>query len=524
MSRAHSIMRLSESVFNTPQYMLPEHFEKLTSYMIDRNTGKLAWQVDIGAEKERAAKEKAEKDKDKVLALDPVKANSFKRPDFSQYPEETREQARQDYYDFIQYDPKNKLGVLNIEGTTVYRSTPFEAMCGMTSYQRLERTIKAQIAEGAKTILMYVDSGGGEAFGNIETAVNLRNIADASGAKLIAYIDGKSASAAYALSVVAHTVVANPDSEVGSIGVVASLIEDTTKEEGIQTITLFRGDNKVATDDEGRFKEGFIQRVNNTLDRLYGVFTGHVAKYRNMDVKDVVATQASMYTADKALEVGLVDVLMTRADFFGDYLPRQTQRVNSLSFSPFAEITKFKTTCEDVKQMDVKDLDLNQKDNPEVVTLQKSEYEDLMTKVSATDEQIKLAIDAALAEQADTHQQALQALQADIAQKEVDLQALTERAQLAEQSLIDLKHETLMADRREKLEKVLAVDQVEGAMQLAATFSDEQFEAYHATLSSVYQKSKDSLKEKGTKANDEEPTKDYSSILGAAIQKHNQSR
>lgn len=524
MSRAHSIMRLSESIFNTPHYMLPEHFEKLTSYVLDRNTGQLAWQVDISAEKDRVAKEKAERDKDRVLSLDPVKANSFKRPDFSQYPEETREQARQDYYDFIQYDPKNKLGILNIEGTTVYRSTPFEAMCGMTSYQRLERTIKAQIAEGAKTILMYVDSGGGEAFGNVETAVNLRNIADQNGAKLIAYVDGRAASAAYALSSVAHTVVANPDSEVGSIGVVISLREDTTKEEGVQTITLYRGDNKVATDDEGRFKEGYLDRINNSLDRMYGVFTGHVAKYRSMDVQDVIATQASMYTAEKALQVGLVDMLMTRADFFGDFLPRQTQRVNSLSFSPFAETTKFKTTCEDVKQMDVKDLDLNQKDDQEVVTLQKSEYEDLVSKTTASDEAIQAAVQAALGEQASLHEQALQALQADLAQKEVDIQGLTERAEQAEKGLNDFKQETLMADRREKLTQVLAVDQVDGAMQLAATFSDEQFDAYHATLSSVYQKSKDSLKEKGTKANDEEPTKDYSSILGAAINKHNQSR
>lgn len=525
MSRSHGLLRLSEKIFNTPQFMTQETFQNLTSYIVDRNTGSLAWQVNIDEQTKEAKSKSEEEGEGKILALNPLKANSFKRPDFSSVPEEDRERAYQQYLDFIQYDPAMKLGVLNVEGTTVYRSTPFEAMCGMTSYQRLERTLKAQLAEGAKTVLMYVDSGGGEAYGMIETASNLRTLADEAGAKIIAYVDGTSGSAAYGLTAVAHEVIANPSSRVGSIGVVVSLMNNSKQleKDGLERIYLYKGDNKVALDKDGNFSESFLKAVDEMITESYQNFTSHVADFRGIPVQAVIDTQASVYTAAKALEVGLVDRLMERSEFFGSYLLSYVGGANSNN-NMYKMVAKTIPTNEVDTKMDIEDIK-TQANAPEAAVDDAIALADAGTVVEDAKGVVEGADTPAefIGDELDL-QATIDQLTENLQAKDDLIQQLQARAEDAEKALSDFKHDAIVAERKAKLSSVLAEDKVAANLKFAEKLSEDDFNSYMQTLESVYTASKASIAEIGVKAEDTEATQTFDDILKATIQKTNASR
>lgn len=522
MSRSHGLLRLSEKIFNTPQFMTQETFQNLTSYIVDRNTGSLAWQVNIDEQTKEAKSKSEEEGEGKILALNPLKANSFKRPDFSSVPEEDREKAYQQYLDFIQYDPVMKLGVLNVEGTTVYRSTPFEAMCGMTSYQRLERTLKAQLAEGAKTVLMYVDSGGGEAYGMMETASNLRTLADGAGAKIVAYVDGTSGSAAYGLTAVAHEVIANPSSRVGSIGVVVSLMNNSKQleKDGLERIYLYKGDNKVALDKDGNFSESFLKTVDEMITESYQDFTSHVANFRGIPVQSVINTQASVYTAQKALDVGLVDRLMGRSEFFSEYLVQVVGGANSNN-NLYKMVAKTIPTNEVNTKMDIQDIK-NQATAPEAAVDDVATQADAGAVVEEAKDVVEADIEAA---GVDVDLQAtINQLTTNLQAKDDLIQQLQTRAEGAEKALEDFKHTALVANRKEQLSTVLAADKVEANLKFAEKLSEDDFKSYMQTLESVYTASKASIAEIGVKAEDTEATQTFDDILKATIEKANAVR
>ena len=522
MSRSHGLLRLSEKIFNTPQFMTQETFQNLTSYIVDRNTGSLAWQVNIDEQTKEAKSKSEEEGEGKILALNPLKANSFKRPDFSNIPEEDRERAYQQYLDFIQYDPAMKLGVLNVEGTTVYRSTPFEAMCGMTSYQRLERTLKAQLAEGAKTVLMYVDSGGGEAYGMMETASNLRTLADEAGAKIVAYVDGTSGSAAYGLTAVAHEVIANPSSRVGSIGVVVSLMNNSKQleKDGLERIYLYKGDNKVALDKDGNFSGSFLKTVDEMITESYQDFTSHVANFRGIPVQSVIDTQASVYTAQKALDVGLVDRLMGRSEFFSEYLAQVVGGANSNN-NLYKMVAKTIPTNEVNTKMDIEDIK-NQATAPEAAVEDVVEQADAGTVVEEAKDVVEAVVEAA---GVDVDLQAtIDQLTANLQAKDDLIQQLQTRAEGAEKALEDFKHAALVANRKEQLSTVLAADKVDANLKFAEKLSEDDFKSYMQTLESVYTASKASIAEIGVKAEDTEATQTFDDILKATIEKANAVR
>lgn len=218
---------------------------------------------------------------------------------------------------------ENGVGLLKVDGTLTYKSTGWEAMCGGTSYQTLRSDMQSLLEHGAHTVVMEVDSGGGEAYGCFETAKELREMADQHGAKLVAFVDGISASAAYALSCCCHEIVANPRATVGSIGVVTMFrnTNERDKKEGVSTTYVYAGDNKIPFNVDGEFRQEFLDDVQSRVDTLYGDFVSHVSQLRSLSPEAVKATQAATYFGEQALSMGLVDKTMTASEFYSTYLP-----------------------------------------------------------------------------------------------------------------------------------------------------------------------------------------------------------
>lgn len=215
-------------------------------------------------------------------------------------------------------NPDTMTGVLDIQGVLTYRSGEIDAECNeMVSYESLKRQTEKMVDLGVERIVMMQDSSGGAAYGLFAAASYIKKLARDNNISLVSYVDGVSYSASYGLSVIADELIVNPQAGVGSVGVVVALYNDTKMLEnaGLSRQFVFAGDNKIPFDKDGDFTEQFISDLQKSVDKTYKSFVSHVAKNRGMTEQQIVDTQASVYDADEALELGLVDKVMELEDF-----------------------------------------------------------------------------------------------------------------------------------------------------------------------------------------------------------------
>lgn len=276
---AHKITRLKAKLLNTPHLIDEQSFNAILSYINDRNaTGILA--------------ERDDDDEDKY------------------------ERSR-----FL-YNDESRTAILYIEGPLTAKSTGMEMFCGGTSYEGLKEDFADAVELGAKTVVFMTDSGGGEASTMMDTANYLRKMADDNNVKIISYVDGgMAASAAYGIICVSDEIVAQADSDIGSIGVLVRLMNDSKRveQEGYERTFITAGSEKQPFAEDGSFRKEFLEDIQYKVDKLYESFTSHVATHRGMSVEAVKATEARTYLADDAMRIGLVDKVMSLDDFY-EYL------------------------------------------------------------------------------------------------------------------------------------------------------------------------------------------------------------
>lgn len=346
------------------------------------------------------------------------------------------------------YNEDTATGVLYVDGPLTYKPVTIMGFdCGGTSYEGLKADFEAMVEQGVKTVAMMVDSPGGEAYAMMDTANYIRNLADANGVDIIAYVDGLSASAGYGLTAIADQIISSKDSELGSIGVLIRLMNDSKKleKEGIERTFITAGKEKIPFTEDGGFRKEFLEDLQHKVDVLYEEFTGHVAKYRNMSVEAVRDTQAKTFLAQEAVELGLADKVMTLEEFY-EYLA-ETAQTNKGSVMK-DRIFKFNKKEEISEMTQLADLQAQ---------LQAREVE-----LTALSEKLEAfaSMEGLVAQ-----------LQEALADKETQLsQAADQIAQMETQAKVAKE-----AARKEKLSAVMAAGQVEGVAASLASLDDEAF-------------------------------------------------
>lgn len=278
---SHQLFRLSQSIWNKPHLITQESFNVVLDYLAARNSGLLSYKLS-----------------------EPVAAQENLLSDNGNEGDEDD-------------NTDSSLAVINIDGSLTYK--PVMTMCGEagTSYADIEDSVEDAIEAGCQTMVLNVSSGGGEASHVFETATNIRQMCDDNNVKLVAYIDTLGCSAAYALSVIADTVIANPSATVGSIGCVLCLT-DTSKAEadmGVKRIFITSGADKVPYAADGSFKQSFLDDIQVKVDNLNTEFTEFVSKYSGLSTETIRGFEANSFTAQEALDKGLVNSIMTNKQF-----------------------------------------------------------------------------------------------------------------------------------------------------------------------------------------------------------------
>lgn len=431
---AHKITRLKAKLLNTPHLIDEQSFNAILSYINDRNaTGILA--------------ERDEDDEDKY------------------------ERSR-----FL-YNDESRTAILYIEGPLTAKSTGMEMLCGGTSYEGLKEDFADAVELGAKTVVWMVDSPGGEAAMMLDTANYLRKMADDNDVKIISYVDGgMAASAAYGLICVSDEIVAQSDSDIGSIGVLVRLMNDSKKweQEGYERTFITAGSEKVPFADDGSFRKEFLEDIQYKVDKLYESFTSHVATHRGMSVEAVKATEARTYLADDAMRIGLVDKVMSLDDFYeylAEYASAQRQLIGEKQ-----TMFKFKKEAQAAAEAKAQVVE---------ATTQTAEMAD-----------VQVAIEAAVAELQASHiaemgaiKEQLEAMQAAIQEKESLLaKAQDTIAQMEQQHAVSAK-EMKLKERTNALAECMDADAAKVNALALEALDDDAF----AVVLSGYQAQRKAL-------------------------------
>lgn len=297
-------LTLARQVFNTPQLILADDLQNIAQYLVNRANG-------IGFEAENLETEKTDIE---AFASD--------------------EERRERQLTRLGITNDGKRGNLDVTGTLVAKAGNIDADCmELTSYEGMYDKFSKQVSEGIEELVLHVDSGGGSAFSCFEMAKEVKDLAIKNDIKIYAFVDGLSASAAFAWTSIADEVIARPDSEIGSVGVVVQLINNSKMLENIGITRQFvcHGEQKVPFTADGDFSPQFISSIQKKVDKTGAEFSTFIANNRNMSVESVLATQAEVFDSEEALSIGFIDKIMTKSEFFGTYLPSLSSKKDSVS-------------------------------------------------------------------------------------------------------------------------------------------------------------------------------------------------
>ena len=204
------------------------------------------------------------------------------------------------------------IAVIPVHGSLVKRSLGMEAASGLTSYGEIAAMLDAALADPQVSgILLDIDSPGGEASGSFELA---RRVREVSALKPVWAVANDAAySAAYAIAASAQRLLVTETGGVGSIGVIALHVDQSVKDakDGYRFTAITAGAHKNDYSPHEPLSDAAKTELQGEVDRLYSIFTDHVAAMRGMDLDAVRATEAGLYFGTNAVAQGLADGVQT---------------------------------------------------------------------------------------------------------------------------------------------------------------------------------------------------------------------
>lgn len=204
------------------------------------------------------------------------------------------------------------IAVIPIHGSLVKRSLGMEAASGLTSYGEIAAILDAALADPQVSgILLDIDSPGGEASGSFELARRVREVAAVKPVWAVA--NDAAYSAAYAIAASAQRLFVTETGGVGSIGVIALHVDQSVKDakDGYRFTAITAGTHKNDYSPHEPLSDAAKTELQGEVDRLYSIFTDHVAAMRGMELDAVRATEAGLYFGTNAVAQGLADGVQT---------------------------------------------------------------------------------------------------------------------------------------------------------------------------------------------------------------------
>jgi protease IV len=219
-----------------------------------------------------------------------------------------------DYMPHVSYGPLTapRIGLVFASGTIVAGKSGYDAVWGRTlGHETLIKALgEARDDDKVKAIVLRVDSPGGDTYAS---NAMWRAVKDAAREKpVIASFSDLAASGGYYLAMGADSLVAQPGTITGSIGVLGGKfnVAGLYQKLGMSVEVLARGQNAQFFSPVRNFtpaeREKFVQQLWDD----YRTFIGVVADNRHRAPEDIDAlARGRVWTGGQAFERGLVDTL-----------------------------------------------------------------------------------------------------------------------------------------------------------------------------------------------------------------------
>ncbi|MFP3035122.1 MAG: S49 family peptidase [Candidatus Tisiphia sp.] len=221
---------------------------------------------------------------------------------------------------------EREIAIIPIHGILTKKPGAFDEMLGMTSYEQIEAQVKQELADSSiETIILEIDSPGGEVNGIFDLADFIYE--SRAKKRIIAIANDDAYSAAYAIASSAEKIFLTRTSGVGSIGVIASHIDQSgfDEKQGVKYTTVFAGKRKNDLNPHEPIRSESLESLQEEVDRLYEMFVQLIARNRNVSTERIKSTEAGLYFGEKAIEIGLADGITTFSEFIDNYRSNMTK-------------------------------------------------------------------------------------------------------------------------------------------------------------------------------------------------------
>jgi signal peptide peptidase SppA len=203
---------------------------------------------------------------------------------------------------------RGRTAVLGIDGPLVRYGSVFDSVSGLTSVEFLARDLETALADPkVENVVLNINSPGGQVDGINALSDFIRASQDRK--PIYAYVDGLAASAAYWIASATERIVAEEASRVGSIGVIASVMDNSAAQErqGLKRYTIVSSQSPKkglsVSSADGR------SQLQAMVDSAAELFISKVAAFRGVTPERVTSDfgQGFVVTTGEARKAGMID-------------------------------------------------------------------------------------------------------------------------------------------------------------------------------------------------------------------------
>ncbi len=194
---------------------------------------------------------------------------------------------------------RGNVAVIEAIGPMFHYENILTWLFGMPATENLMQELQAAAEDPQiESIVLQIDSPGGQVGGVNELARHIRQISQEKTVK--AYVADNGASAAYWIAAAASEMVVDATAKLGSIGVVFGLRQRS--DNSIEIVNTSSPQKRMdPSTDSGR------QQIQQLADDLAEVFINAVMQYRGLSREQVTSLQGGLAVASKAIDIGLAD-------------------------------------------------------------------------------------------------------------------------------------------------------------------------------------------------------------------------
>lgn len=209
-----------------------------------------------------------------------------------------------------------------------------------SSHETVQRLRELEKNENIKGILLIVDSPGGAVAPSVEIAAEIKRVSQKK--PIIAYAGGTMASGSYYASIWTKKIIANPGSDIGSIGVIfeSPNVSKLMEKVGVSANVIKAGKYKEVGTPTREWTQDEKTHLQNLIDDTYDMFVGDVSHARRLDKnRSSEFADAKIFTARQALKIGLVDKIGVLSD--AEYELQQMSHVKDPLWEEKSQMDKF---------------------------------------------------------------------------------------------------------------------------------------------------------------------------------------